>query len=179
MRKQPVRAETPGAMPEIPSPTLPLPVGEAASRPATTSVLPAPPAPASPASARTSSPSAPVSASRDEPLGGGRYSVKFMADGECHAALWELRALLRHEIPDGDLAVILKRAVSELLVKTRKRKFAELSGGGGRKTRKPAAPAQVPNTGLPVRAKASRRVRIASRSSSARAKSLAARASSL
>ena len=144
MRKQAIRGETPG-VPALSSPTLPIPLAEEASRPPTTSVLTAPPAPAPPASARTSS----ASASRDQPLGGGRYSVKFMADKECHAALYELRALLRHEIPDGDLAVILKRAVSELLVKTRKRKFAELSGGGARKARKPVAPVQVPTEVAP------------------------------
>ena len=69
--------------------------------------------------------------------------MTFTADEECHAALGELRSLLRHEIPDGDLAKLLKRAVSELLVKTRKRKFAELTSGRDSKAPKRAASQDV------------------------------------
>jgi hypothetical protein len=38
-----------------------------------------------------------------QPLGGERYCVRFTADGELHAQIQELRALMRHQIPDGDL----------------------------------------------------------------------------
>ncbi|MDJ0853273.1 MAG: hypothetical protein QNK04_33320, partial [Myxococcota bacterium] len=62
---------------------------------------------------------------RAEPLGGGRYHVQFTADREVYGQLQELRALMRHQIPDGDLGKILGRAVGLLLRRVRKRKFAE------------------------------------------------------
>jgi hypothetical protein len=40
---------------------------------------------------------------RTEPLGGERYAVRFTADRELHDQIQELRALLRHQIPDGDM----------------------------------------------------------------------------
>jgi hypothetical protein len=62
-----------------------------------------------------------------EPLGAERYRVQFMADGVTHAQLEELRALMRHQIPDGDVGKILARAVAALHAQVRKRKFAETS----------------------------------------------------
>jgi hypothetical protein len=53
--------------------------------------------------------------------------VQFTADAELHAQLQELRALLRHQITDGDLAKVLALAVRDLLAKVRKRKFGECS----------------------------------------------------
>jgi hypothetical protein len=78
-----------------------------------------------PPNALTSREPAPATSS---PLGGERYRVSFTADGELHAQLQELRALLRHQIPDGDLAGILGRAVALLLAQVRKQKFAEVAG---------------------------------------------------
>jgi hypothetical protein len=60
-----------------------------------------------------------------QPLGGERYCVRFTADPELHQQLQELRALMRHQVPDGDLGKILARAVSVLLDQVRKRKFGE------------------------------------------------------
>jgi hypothetical protein len=62
-----------------------------------------------------------------QPLGGERYCVRFTADPELHQQLQELRALMRHQVPDGDIAKILARAVSVLLDQVRKRKFGESS----------------------------------------------------
>ena len=62
-----------------------------------------------------------------KPLGAERYRVQFTADGETHAQLEELRALMRHQVPDGDVGKILARAVAVLLAQVRKRKFAETS----------------------------------------------------
>ena len=62
---------------------------------------------------------------QSEPLGGERYCVRFTADRDLHAKLQELRALMRHQIPDGDLGKILAEAVSLLLERVRKRKFGE------------------------------------------------------
>jgi hypothetical protein len=69
------------------------------------------------------------------PLGGERYRVCFTADGALHAQLQELRSLMRHQVPDGDLASILGRAIALLLDQVRKRKFGEVSAP------KPNAPA--------------------------------------
>ena len=42
-----------------------------------------------------------------------------------HRKLEQLKALLRHQVPDGDLAIILERAADLLLAKTRKQRFAQ------------------------------------------------------
>ncbi|MEE8476173.1 MAG: hypothetical protein V3T01_12505 [Myxococcota bacterium] len=64
------------------------------------------------------------------PLGGERYRVCFTAGAELHAQLQELRALMRHQVPDGDLGSLLGRAVALLLERVRKRKFG--AGAGAR-----------------------------------------------
>lgn len=60
-----------------------------------------------------------------EPLGGSRYKVQFTAGPETHAKLREAQALLRHQIPDGDLGRVLDRALDALLADVRRRKFAD------------------------------------------------------
>jgi hypothetical protein len=60
-----------------------------------------------------------------EPLGASRYHVQFTAGPETHAKLREAQALLRHQIPDGDLARIFDRALDALLREARRTKFAE------------------------------------------------------
>jgi hypothetical protein len=74
--------------------------------------------------------------SRSEPLGGERYCVRFTVDAALHAQLQELQALMRHQIPDGDLGKILARAVPLLLKQVRKRKFGE---GSAPKSKKPGS----------------------------------------
>lgn len=69
---------------------------------------------------------------RPEPLGGERYKVSFTASAETHAKLDEARALLRHQIPDGDLARLFDRALDALLRETRRTKFAQRSPGSAR-----------------------------------------------
>lgn len=68
--------------------------------------------------------SAPV---RPEPLGGQRYCVRFTAGPDTWAELQELRALMRHQVPDGDLGKILSRAISVLRARVRKQKIGECS----------------------------------------------------
>lgn len=82
---------------------------------------PAPAAPAGPSSPQDD----PATRARTEPLGGERYCVRFTADPGMHAQLQELRALMRHQIPDGDVGKILARAVAVLLEQVRKRKFGD------------------------------------------------------
>lgn len=72
---------------------------------------------------------APLSRPRTEPLGTERYAVQFTADGELHGQIQELRALLRHQIPDGDIGKIVAQAVAALLRQVRARKFGETSNG--------------------------------------------------
>ncbi len=85
---------------------------------------------------------------RSEPLGGERYSVHFMADRQTHAQLEELRALMRHQIPDGDVGKILARAVAVLHAQVRKRKFAETSQP--RSSRPSAPPNGTPSRHIPA-----------------------------
>ncbi|MGQ0548163.1 MAG: HNH endonuclease [Armatimonadota bacterium] len=58
------------------------------------------------------------------PLAPERYKIQFTADAELHAKLREAQALLRHQIPDGDLEQIFDRALEALLGQLRKQKLA-------------------------------------------------------
>jgi 5-methylcytosine-specific restriction endonuclease McrA len=53
--------------------------------------------------------------------------IRFTADRELHAQLQELKSLMRHRIPDGDVGKILAKAVAALLKQTRAQKFGECS----------------------------------------------------
>jgi hypothetical protein len=50
-----------------------------------------------------------------QPLAPARYRVQFTAGAALHDKLERLRALLRSEVPDGDLAAIIEKAVTEKL----------------------------------------------------------------
>ena len=50
-----------------------------------------------------------------EPLSPARYKVQFTASAELHDKLERLQALMRSEVPGGDLAAIIERAVTEKL----------------------------------------------------------------
>jgi len=91
----------------------------------------------------------PVTPAKTAPLGGERYRVSFTASGELYGQLQELRALMRHQTPDGDLASILGQAVALLLAQVRERKFAAVSKP------KPASPAnrrfkEMPSRQIPA-----------------------------
>ena len=60
-----------------------------------------------------------------EPLSPGRYRVQFTASVELHDKLERLRALMRSQVPDGDLAVVIDHAVSETLARLEARRFAK------------------------------------------------------
>jgi len=60
-----------------------------------------------------------------QPLGCARYKVQFTASAELHAKLERLRALMRSQVPDGDLATIIERAVTEKLEQLESRRFAK------------------------------------------------------
>jgi 5-methylcytosine-specific restriction endonuclease McrA len=87
---------------------------------------------------------------RCEPLGGQRYCIRFVADEKFHAQLQELRALLRHQVPDGDVAKILARATSELLKKVRKQKAGLCASPRSTRTRAPAPLAALDSPSKPA-----------------------------
>ncbi len=72
-----------------------------------------------------SSVSSPKRDAREEPLGLQRFRTQFTASERTHDKLTEARALLRHQIPAGDMAEIFDRALSLLLVELRRTKLGE------------------------------------------------------
>jgi hypothetical protein len=60
-----------------------------------------------------------------EPLSPARYKVQFTASAELHHKLQRLSALMRSEVPDGDLAAIIERAVTEKLERLEARRYAQ------------------------------------------------------
>lgn len=78
---------------------------------------PAAPAPAEPARPR------PVIA----PIAPKRYLLKLTIGQETHDTLQRVRALLRHSVPDGDLATIMDRALTLLLQQAERTKCAATS----------------------------------------------------
>ena len=70
---------------------------------------------------------------KTEPLGAERYKIQFTADQTTHEQLQEPRALMRHQVPDGDVAKILAKAIAALLAQIRKQKFANTSSPKARR----------------------------------------------
>jgi hypothetical protein len=59
------------------------------------------------------------------PLSPGRFKLELTLGQEAHDQLTQLQALFRHQNPSGELATIVERAISELLERTMKRRFAQ------------------------------------------------------
>jgi len=59
-----------------------------------------------------------------EPLAPARFKVQFTASAELRDKLERLTALLRSEVPDGDLAAVIDRAVTEKLERLEARGLA-------------------------------------------------------
>ena len=59
-----------------------------------------------------------------KPLAPEQYLVKFTASRAMHEKLRELQALLRHQVPSGDVAEIFDRALTLLLAEVRKARHA-------------------------------------------------------
>ncbi len=69
------------------------------------------------------------------PLAPERYTVQFTASAETYEKLRLAQALLRHQIPDGELGMIVDRALTALLADLAKQKFAATDHSrGGRAT---------------------------------------------
>ncbi len=62
-----------------------------------------------------------------EPLGEKRFKIQFTASEALYEKLSEVQALLKHQIPDGELAEIFDRALTLLRQEARRKKFAETS----------------------------------------------------
>jgi hypothetical protein len=69
------------------------------------------------------------------PLAPDLYYVQLTASRELRDKIDEAKALLRHQVPTGDLATILDRALTVLIAKVKKERF-----GVGRKPRKGKLP---------------------------------------
>jgi hypothetical protein len=67
---------------------------------------------------------APARRSSIEPLAPARYKVQFTASAGLQEKLERLRALMRSQVPDGDLGAIIEQAVSEKLERLEARRFA-------------------------------------------------------
>ena len=91
-----------------------------------------------------------------EPLGANRYCVRLTINAAAHEELEELRSLLRHQIPDGDVAKIVEQAIHTLLEQARKRKRGASSPRIPTPTPSPVgAPPRRPSRKIPT---ATRRV---------------------
>jgi hypothetical protein len=128
MRKLPDRPAVPCATPE--DVVRPEPVAE--GRPA--------PAPAAPQSLLAPRPI--------EPLSPARYKVQFTAGAEFHDKLERLRALLRSQVPDGDLGAVVEKAVDVMLERLESRRFART-----RSPRKKPAPSDPFSRHIPAEIK--------------------------
>lgn len=91
------------------------------ARPPLTPPVPTPPMPA---------PSRTEPRPTIQPLSEASYKVQFTATRELKDKLREAQDLLRHQVPDGDLAKVLERAVDLLIEKVKKERF-----GAGRKSK--------------------------------------------
>jgi hypothetical protein len=60
-----------------------------------------------------------------EPLAPGRYSVRFTASAELRDKLERLQALMRHKVPDGDLAKVIDVAVTRELERREAKRFGK------------------------------------------------------
>ncbi len=80
------------------------------------------------------------------PLAPERYRVQFTASAETYETLTLARALLRHQIPDGELGAIVDRALTALVQDLAKKKFAPTArprGGRGTAPGSRHIPAEV------------------------------------
>jgi 5-methylcytosine-specific restriction endonuclease McrA len=85
-----------------------------------------------------------------KPLSPGRYKVEFTAGQALHDKLAQLRDLLRHQVPDGELAVLFERAVDSLIEDTLKQRFAQTRAAKKPRSAKRVAAACDSNRGKAV-----------------------------
>jgi hypothetical protein len=83
---------------------------------------------ASPAASASSPPTPPAPPHRAvvSPLSPGHFRVQFTASAETYEKLQRLRELLRHQVLDGDPAIVIDLALTTLLEKVSRRKYAAI-----------------------------------------------------
>jgi hypothetical protein len=69
------------------------------------------------------------------PLSPGRFKLELTLGQEAYDDLEQLRELLRHQNPSGEITRIVERALRELLERTLKRRFAQMGSSRSRGTR--------------------------------------------
>jgi hypothetical protein len=106
---------------------------EAAAAGQTSPLLPVSPLCAEATSA--SAPQGPAKPPRVSPLSPDRYQVQLTASKELKDKIEKAKALLRHQVPSGDLSTILDKALSALIEKVERQRF-----GVGRKPRSKKIP---------------------------------------
>jgi hypothetical protein len=82
-------------------------------------------------------PSARPPLSRGAPLSEARFQVQLTASQALHDKLERARDLMSHRNPRGDLAVVIERALDELLAKLEKRRRPRAAPAARRRTTKP------------------------------------------
>jgi len=112
--------------------------------------LAAAPAAATPVSLDESEPEVPAPAGVPAPARLERYKIQFTASAATHAKLRLAQELLRHQIPNGDPAEIIDRALSLLVADLEKRKFGKLSEKRKRPAERIARPAAGRATHIPA-----------------------------
>ena len=122
--------DVPSAIRKLPQPSLAPKPAQAAQTSLLSSAIAEIPAVSSPAataelSARRSSQvaSTPKTSTTLSPLGPSRYQVQFTASQQLHDKLRQAQALLRHELPSGDLAHVIDCALDLLIAERMKRRF--------------------------------------------------------
>ena len=68
-------------------------------------------------------------------LSPGRYKIEFTADEETHEALRQLQELLRHDVPNGDVATIVRDALLLRLAQVRRERLAQVEHPRRRKVK--------------------------------------------
>jgi len=88
----------------------------------TTQLAKQPESPRTPAPLSSTAPRRPPAATH-EPLGDQRYRLHLTLPATTYEKLQEAQALMRHQLPDGDLVAIMDRALTLLLREVKKRRF--------------------------------------------------------
>ena len=86
-----------------------------------------------------------------EPLAPKRYGLHCTIDEETQEGLRRLQSLLRREIPDGDLGVILKQAVADLVEKVERKKLAKTKRPRPQRAIRPGTDSDAAEGPLPPR----------------------------
>ena len=60
-----------------------------------------------------------------KPLSPGRYKLEFTAGQALYDKLQQLKDLLRHQVPNGDLAILVERALDVLIDQSMRQRFAQ------------------------------------------------------